>query len=196
MISRSIHRLLGHTLTGKTYNLETLQIQSKFAYFALAGQGNLDSSHTFLYDITIRDFQTLSSLIGADTIQSSGQISGRITGDLASFENDMRFALRNLQYNELKLDSLEGKIALSFQDSLFSGSTEIKSRDLLVGNQVIEQIELSAIYEYGHILSDLQIQFDQDLRSSLTATIIPDTVLEITFPRIEIDFVDERWKVV
>ncbi len=180
-------------LTGTDYNLETLQIQTKLGSLALAGYGNIDSLLTLTYDITIGDLQTLAATVGADTIQSSGHISGQVKGNLTSLKNEVSFEMRNLQYNNLELDSLAGNASLSLQDSLFSGSTEFEFKDLMVGSKLIDLVKLSAVYEYGRITSELEVKFDQNLRSSLTATIIPDSVLEISMPRIDIDFVDENW---
>lgn len=180
-------------LTGTAYHLETLKTVSNLGTLVLAGYGDINTVHSLTYAINLGDLQPLAAFVGADTIQSSGQISGQINGNLTSLKNELSFEMRNLQYNDLKLDSLAGNASFSLQDSLFSGSTEFESKDLLVGNKLIEIIRLSAVYEDGRISSDIEIQFDQDLRSSLTATTIPDSILVMTFPQIEIDFMDERW---
>jgi len=180
-------------MSGTQYTLDTLHIQTPTGIFALAGKGDLSSNHRIRYHFDLGDLQTITNLTEADSLEADGIISGLVSGNLDSLYSNMNFELQNVQYNGFVVDSLAGKTNIFRLDSLLTMDIDVGAEKIEAGDVKIDNLDLSAFYDKNQISSEIKIQFDPNLRSSLSTVLKLDSIIFLSVPNIDFEVIDEHW---
>jgi len=180
-------------LSGSRYNLETFKIKTLAGILTLYGSGDLASTHQINYVIDPGDLQYIAGMVNADSLYAEGLISGVISGKPDSLINDMHINLHQLKYNEIKIDSLAGNTITNILDSSITMTIDLISQNINIGAVNIEKVNLKSNYNNDQIISEIDIEFNSDLRSSLSAIVRPDSIIFFSIPHIKINVIGEEW---
>ena len=180
-------------LSGSRYNLETFQIKTLAGIFTLSGSGDLESTHRINYVFDPGELQNIVEMLDVDSLYAKGQISGVISGKPDSLINDMHINLHQLKYNEIKIDSLAGNTVTNIIDSSITMTIDLISKNINTGAVNINKVKLESKYNNEHFTSKIDIEFNSDLSSSLSAIVRPDSILFLSIPHIKINVIGEEW---
>jgi translocation and assembly module TamB len=180
-------------LNGTQYILDSLHFKTPAGLFSGRGQGDLTSNHLINYYYQLANLERVATLIGADSIEAHGILSGVAFGNADSLQTDMKFDLHQITYNEFYIDSLSGKSKAIILDSDPTIGIDMIATNLKLGAVKMDSLELSSLYDLDRISSDIKIQFDTNLRSSLRTVIQLDSIIKLSVPKINFEFIDDYW---
>jgi translocation and assembly module TamB len=178
---------------GTQYNLDTLIFQTPAGLLSLNGKGDLNANHWMNYSYKLGNLDKIAEIIGADSLMGHGYLTGTVYGNPDSLRNDLFIDLKQLTYNNISIDSLAGKSKLILLESDPTLSIDVNAEYLKTAGIKFDRVELSSRYDDDQISSEINIQFDPNLHSSLMANLKLDSLVELSVPKIDVDFLDDSW---
>jgi translocation and assembly module TamB len=179
--------------SGTEYQLDTLHFQTSAGIFSGWGSGDIAANHLLHYNFQLKDLKKITKLIGADTLAASGNLAGTFYGKPDSLKNDMTLNLYNIVYDEINIDSLAGTSKLILLNSDPTVSFNFTAEKLKAGGLKLDTLKISSLFDDNQLSSDIDIQFDPNLQSDLTAELKMDSLLVLSVPKINFKFLDEDW---
>ena len=180
-------------LSGTEYKLDTLHFQTSAGSFSGWGSGNITGNHLLHYTYQLKDLEKIGKLIGADTLAASGYLAGTFYGKPDSLKNDMTLNLYSVKYDGISIDSLAGMSKFILLDSEPTIRFDIAAKKLKAGGLKSDAVKISSLFDENQLSSDIEIQFDANLRSALTAELKLDSLLLLSIPKINLKFFDDDW---
>ena len=180
-------------LHGSRYSIEKFQLSTLAGFLSLTGSGDLQSYHRINYQLEIGDLRYIAEILETNSLAAKGTISGLMSGKPESFTNDMDIDLTQLKYNDIKIDTLVGNTVTTNVDSGMTMTIDLLSQNMNIGNLRIDKVNLRSNYVNEQFMSEIDIGFNSDLKSSLTTILRPDSLLYLSIPRLEVEIIGEKW---
>jgi translocation and assembly module TamB len=180
-------------LIGTQYTLDTLHFQTTAGIFSGRGAGDITSNHLLHYNYQLLDLRKIARLIGADTLIADGNLAGTVYGKPDSLKNDLTLNLHNVIYDGINIDSLAGRSKLILLNSDPTLNLDIVAENFKAGSLKLDTLKVSSLLDDNHLFSEIDIQFDPNLRSDLTAELKLDSLLVLSVPEINLQFLDDDW---
>ena len=175
------------------YSIEKGELITPWFELDLLGEGSLTGNHQLKYDLRIIDAPTLARLAGIDSLVVTGMTAGRVSGQANDLHWTQKIVLSDFWFNGVKFDSLDVSSDLSYNGKSVAGTLNAALEKLQTDGITVRNINLQSIADGEGIHNQLKINVDQDLRSDITFSVIPETDLKVVMPHIELIYKDINW---
>jgi translocation and assembly module TamB len=181
-------------LQGTRYVLDTLHFQTLAGQFSGSGNGDFTSTHQINYSYQLGNLSKISELINADSLRAQGSLKGIFYGNSDALKNEIRFNLHDIYYNTIVIDTLSGESNTIILDSDPTVAFDLTAKNLAVGNMKLDRVDISSLYDEKELISETQVKFDANLKSSLKTKLQLDSIIVLSVPKIRIEFIDDKWE--
>lgn len=175
------------------YFIKEAEIQAPWLNLNLTGHSSIDGGHQLEYGLLILDSNTLSRLAGFDSLHVTGKTSGRLTGSKANLHWDQEISLSDFWFNGIKFDSLNANSELRYTKDTITGYLSAQLESLQTDSLTVESINLYSKADGESIHNQLEVKVNNDLRSKMTASVVPGNDIKVIVPHIELIYKDIDW---
>jgi autotransporter translocation and assembly factor TamB len=176
------------------YNFEIGDLTTPFFEFRSAGSGNIYKSIDAGFEMKLLNVTKLGKLFGLQRLNATGDITGKVTGQLDSLTASGNLSLANVMYDSIIIGKLDADFDLNLADSLYRLSAEASG--ISAGKMKIRSTNLTADIDGDLIDAGLDVTVNDSLSAGFRGTIkgFEDPVIRIG--ALDISYSGSKWSAV
>ena len=141
-----------------------------------------------------KDFVNLKPYLKADTLSGSLSLEGEVTGSIDSLEFQTSFNLSDFQYDDVLLTSFNGNADGILSSYGIAGRYDLQLDDLKYGGINLLKLHSTGAYKDKQLNSEINLIFPESLAVNLLSSVVIDSGLSASIPRLSIKNDDEIWR--
>ena len=177
----------------QNYTISDFNLNSEIANVLLSGSGNINDNNELQYEVIMNDLNSLKQVLKIDTIEANGFIKGQIHDKLDNFSNETNIELKNIKFNKISANNIDGSIELNLKNNEINTNTDINLSDLNLANHNINNIFIKAQGNKKNLHSTIKAKSDS-LQLNLKTVLHADSTIVVELPEMDISYGDMKLK--
>lgn len=149
------------------YKINNFYLKSAIADVNAFGNGLIQENNHVNFRIELKDLSLIKKMIKADTLEAEGFVAGSIEGKPDALKTKLNIDLKNIQFNNIKTESLAFSAEVDLKQNEFSGNIQADVNNIDLEKYSIDSISLKSDISKTEANPELLITFNDSLSLEL-----------------------------
>ena len=175
------------------YRIDSLLFEVPAFRLSANGKGNIHSANDFSVTVRARDINSLAKPLGLPPSETTGTITGRVTGPADSLRFVGNLNLHHLRYDSIRMGSFSGKIEAILQDSVYHGDANLQANAMNINGMVLQSLGLKSRFSNGSLENQIDLVMNDSLQAQAIANVYYKGVPRIDLKRLHLNLIHSEW---
>ncbi|PKN78220.1 MAG: hypothetical protein CVU48_08955 [Candidatus Cloacimonetes bacterium HGW-Cloacimonetes-1] len=151
----------------QNYKINNFYLGNAVADVNASGHGLIQENNDVTFRIELKDLSLIKNMFNADILEAEGFVAGSIEGKADALKTKLNIDLKNIQFNNIKTESLTFSAEVDLIQNEFSGNIQADIHNTDLEQFSIDSISLKSDFSQTEANPELLITFSDSLSLEL-----------------------------